>query len=332
MWEWNDYTKQDLMIESEIVTHNNVSRRRQTRVVGRIRMTARGRSASNAPPLSCNAGFQADARIFNTESGHIFGLQLGGVNESENVVPMYAHVNRGLFRDVERAIVGAYDAGNNYGLEYRLAYEDANEPRMPTSIRVVMLRNLTIGALGEYTADTIPRLIMTVRQDPPVVNRIVIDPNVTLLFAQAQAAVRGGWSLETSDYADQFRGWVEKRALPPVDQRRYAFLDYMYLVMPPSDLVPMGGLGTMGIGRPFSDVQRDLVALANRYAQSGTKAGECWSDAPGDPIQSALLQLGSDSGYEIDHIMPMRPVGANMFSNAQLTSRRFNGSKSNTVT
>jgi hypothetical protein len=331
MWEWNDFTRQDLMIESENVMHNNAHRRRQTRVVGRIRMTTRGRTASNAPPLACNAGFQADARIFNTESGHIFGLQLGGVNESENVVPMYAHVNRGLFRDAERAIVQAYEAGNNYGLEYTLAYEDANEPRMPTSIRVVMLRNLTITALGAYTADTIPRLVQTVRQDAPVINRIVIDPNLTLLFAQAQAAVRGGWTLETSSHADEFRGLVDKRALPPVGQRRYAFLDYMYLEMPHSDLLPMTGIGSMGIGCPFSEEQRALVALANRYAQSGAKLGECWSDVPEDPIQSALLQLGADTGYEIDHIMPMRPTGSNMFSNAQLTSRRYNGSKSNTV-
>lgn len=331
MWEWNDFTRQDLMIESENFMHNNGYRRRQTRVVGRIRLTARGRTESNAPPLSCNAGFQADARIFNTESGHIFGLQLGGVNASENVVPMYAHVNRGLFRDVERAIVQAYQQGHDDGLEYTLAYDDADEPRMPTSIRVVMLRNLTITALGTYTADTIPRLVETVRQDTPVINRIAIDPHLMLMFAQAQNAVAQGWTLETSSCADDFRGWVDGRALPPVDQRRYAFLDYLYFERPPSDLLPMGGVGSIGRGRPFTEAQRALVSLANRYAQPEARLGECWSDVPEDPIQCALLQLGADTGYEIDHIMPMRPTGSNAFSNAQLTSRRYNGSKSNTV-
>lgn len=331
MWEWNDFTRQDLMIESETFMHNGGFRRRPTTVVGRIHITRRGRTDSNAQPLSCNAGFQQDERLFNTESGHIFGLQLGGVNTSENVVPMYAHVNRGLFREVERQIVQAYQMGHNYGLEYTLEYGDVNEPRLPTSIRVVMLRNFTITGLGTYTADTIPTYIRTVRQDTPVITRIAIDPEIMNLFTQARTAVARGWTLETSCDADDFQHWEARGSLPPSNQRPYAFLDYILFELPYSDVLPMAGVGTIGPGREFSEAQRGLIAMANRYNQPQARLGECWSDAPNDPIKVALLQLGSDTGYEIDHIMPKRPTGSNAFSNAQVTSRRFNGSKSNTV-
>jgi hypothetical protein len=331
MWEWNDFSRQDLMIESENFMHNGGFRRRPTRVVGKVRITRRSRTDSNAQPLSCNAGFQNDERLFNTESGHIFGLQLGGVNTSENVVPMYAHVNRGLFREVERDIVQAYRTGQNYGLEYSLAYGDVNEPRLPTAIRVNMLRNFTITGLGAYTADTTPAYTKTVRQDPPVITRIAIDPELLLLFTQAREAVAHGWTLETSCDADHFRQWAERGALPAVDRRPYAFLDYILFELPYSDTLPMAGIGTIGPGRGFSEAQRGLIAMANRYVQPEARRGECWSDAPDDPIKVALLQLGADTGYEIDHIMPKSLNGSNAFSNAQLTSRRFNGSKSNTL-
>jgi hypothetical protein len=330
MWEWNDFSRQDMMIESETFIHNGF-RRRPTRVVGRVHITGRSRKDSNAQPLSCNAGFQTDERLFNTESGHIFGLQLGGVNTSENVVPMYAHVNRGLFREVEREIVQAYRQGNNYGLEYTLAYDDANEPRLPTRIRVLMSSNLTITGLGAYTADTPPRYSKIVRQDVPVITRIAIDPDLMNLVNQARIKVAQGWTLETSCDKDDFVGWAERGALPPLTHRPYAFLDYILFEMPYSDILPMTGIGAIGRGRAFSDAQRGLIAMANRYSQPQARLGECWSDVADDPIKVALLQLGADTGYEIDHIMPMRPTGSNAFSNAQLTSRRFNGSKSNTV-
>jgi len=329
MWEWNDYTKNDLLIESERIMHAGSFRLRPTKIVSRVRLTGRTRGAVNAQPLAYGHGMgMVETRMYDTEAGHIMGLRLGGLNISENVVPMFAHVNRDLFRTLERDLENHYRTGADMGVEYSLAYADLAEPRVPSSITVRLLRNMAFPVGTAYTY-AIPALhSATVVQVPPVINRIAIDPQIALLFAQARAAVAGGWTLES--YSTDFADWVGRGGLPPVDQRPYAFLDYLYFVVD-SPLLPLEGVGTIGKGRVFSTAQRGYIAMANRYAQTGPKVGECWSDVPDDPIKTALVQLGAESGIEIDHISPKSRGGSNAFSNGQVTSRKYNGAKNNTV-
>lgn len=328
MWEWNDFSKKDLLIESESFTHAGRIRRRPLKVVALVRLSGAGRSAANATPLAYQYGTGLDEeRMFDTEAGHILGLRLGGLNVPENVVPMYAHVNRNLFREVERAIESAYTPGQAHGVELTLTYGGA-EPRVPTSIAVRLLRNMAFPDGTRYTFSLPALYEHTVMQTPPVTTRIVTTPELMVLFAQAQAKVNEGWTLEAA--RAECRDWLARRALPPVDQRPYAFLDYVYFELNGNTDLPMNDVGTMRPLFEFSESQRGYIVLANRHKQTGPKLGECWSDAAGDPITTALVQLGADSGIEIDHIIPKSRGGSNAFSNAQVTSRKFNGSKNNT--
>lgn len=321
MWGWDDWSKKRLMIQREQFQQAGRFRLRPAKVLGLIHLTGKKRSAANAQPLAYN--FQADqyeGRLFNTEAGHIFGLRLGGVNESENVVPMFAHVNRRDFRELERQVEARYTAGSSHGLCISLVYGDADEPRMPTQINVQMLRDMAIRDDGTFDGHTV--YSTGIRQDVPVVTRIAIDAHMQAAFEQARSKVASGWCLEQV-------GNVNSAGLPPKERRPYAFLDY--LIFNPSDSVPMEGIGQVARFQKFSKAQRSLVALANRYSQQGARLGECWSDESDDPVKTALLDLGSDSGVEIDHIVPMSRGGYNAFSNAQVTSRKFNGSKNNNI-
>ena len=328
MWEWNDFTKKDLLVESESFMHDGRIRRRPLTVVAPVRLSGAGRSAANATPLAYQYGTGLDEeRMFDTEAGHILGLRLGGLNIPENVTPMFAHVNRNLFREVERAIESAYAPGQGHGVEIKLTY-GAAEPRVPISIAVRLLRNMTFPGATGYTVNLPAVYTHTVLQTAPVVTRITPDPQLLALFTQAQAAVTAGWTLE--NHVPACRDWLARRALPPVDQRPYAFLDYVYFVLNGNTVLPMDDVGTIAPLWEFGETQRGYIVQANRHKQSGTRLGECWSDAAGDPITTALVQLGADSGIEIDHIIPKSRGGSNAFSNAQVTSRKFNGSKNNT--
>lgn len=321
MWSWDDWSKKRLLIQQEQFQLAGRFRLRPTKVLGLIHLTSKKRSAANARPLAYNCQVdQYEGRLFNTEAGHIFGLRLGGVNESENVVPMFAHVNRRDFRELEREVESRYMVASGHGMCISLVYGDADEPRMPTEIDVKMLHGMAIRDDGTFDGHVI--YSASIRQDMPVVTRVEINPHIQAAFEQARAEVARGWMLEEV-------GGVNDMGLPPKERRPYAFLDY--LVFNPNAAVPMDGVGNIIRFQKFSKAQRSLVSLANRYSQPGEKLGECWSDEADDPVKTALLDLGSDSGVEIDHIVPMSRGGYNAFSNAQVTSRKFNGSKNNNV-
>ena len=195
MWEWDDFSNKKLLIETEQFQHGGKFRRRPVTVVSLLRITGKARDASNAKPLACDIGHEQEARMFNTEAGHIMGLRLGGVNISENVVPMYAHVNRNLFRDVERAIEEVYTAGQNMGVVYRLIYSADGDPRVPARIDVRVLRNLAFpDALGTFTFDLPAVYTKSVPQNTPVTTRVAIDGQIQTLFQLARAAVAESWS------------------------------------------------------------------------------------------------------------------------------------------
>lgn len=88
-------------IETEAFSFGFENRQRPRRVRALIRLTGNTNRTSNLAPLALK-GVEDDARIYNTEAGHLVGLSIGGPDCSDNLVPMHGVVNRDSYRAVER--------------------------------------------------------------------------------------------------------------------------------------------------------------------------------------------------------------------------------------
>jgi hypothetical protein len=332
MWDWVDHRTKEVLVETERFLHGvpGSMRVRPKTVVSLIRIKNSPRQPAKNLPLAFNGGHVMDGRPLNIEGGHVIGIAIGGVDEQENVVPMYSHVNRGTFLSIEKTISRDYIPGKSMGVSISLDYTTSPDGRIPTNISVTLMREMTIDpvALGRVTGTTIR--VDDISNAPQQAARIEIDPHLQAYLQQVQKRVDAGWTIESAEEAT--RSWVAEKKLPPVGNRPYALLDWILFMDPGNQYLPMqANIGTIGPGRPFTDRQRELIQLVNRYRQTGEKKGECWSDVAEDRNQCALIQVGTDTGIEVDHILPMKPVGSNAFSNAQITSAGHNRSKSNTT-
>lgn len=332
-WDWLDWSKKQIAVETQRFQYGAPAtwRIRQTAAMSLIRLKNSPRKKATNDALALSGGHAQDFRPMNIEGGHLIGIKLGGVDDAENVAPMYSHVNRNTFSLVEQQIVSNYQTGQGMGIVVRVFYpaDPTQDGRIPDGFAVQLYRDMVLdqNTPGQFNGTAVGGPI-AISNLPQAVARTAIDPHVKAHLDLAKQAVARGWKIE--DAAPETRDWIATRKLPPVNTRPYAHLDFLATTDPGNVLLPIP-YDTVGGGMPFSENQRKIIQQANRYGQAGAKTGECWSDVQDDPHQCALIQIGTDTGIEIDHIMPMRPTGSNAFSNAQVVSAGYNRSKSNTV-
>ena len=333
MWDWIDWSKKQIAVEKQNFMYGLIPqfRIRQVTAISLLRITSKARVKAKNACLVFSAGHVSDVRPMNIEGGHLIGMKLGGVDDEENVVPMYSHVNRQSFLAVESQIMAAYQPGQRMGMVVRISYPlVGGDGRIPNGFSVQLYRDMVLdqNAAGTF-AGTVTGPAIIVDGAPQQTGRLVLNPYVKLHLDTAKAAVTArGWTIESAD--GNTRDWVRTGKLPPVGSRPYAHLDYLAYTDPDNVLFPIPR-DTVGGGWAFSADQRAVIQAANRYGQVDGRAGECWSDVAADPHQCALIQIGTDSGIEIDHIMPMSRSGSNAFSNAMVVSAGYNRSKYNTV-
>lgn len=149
--------------------------------------------------------------------------------------------------------------------------------------------------------------------------------------------------------------------LPPWDRRPYAVLDYLALNGRLDRVVKNSNGNWVDIDaqylinhrtdEDFPAEMKALVAVANRW-MTEKRESAAWGDAPrvsfsalqGNAYLSDARHHGDrgDLGegwvvtYQVDHIVPVNPTamagferGPTLFSNAQITSQAYNGSKNN---
>ncbi|MEL7469892.1 MAG: DNA/RNA non-specific endonuclease [Pseudomonadota bacterium] len=324
-----------MVFQTESIDYGSSRRLRTTGVVGNIGITTKQRENSKNTPLALINGFKSgsiDPRPVNIEGGHLMGLKLGGVDNPLNIVPMYSHVNRGTFSGVESSVLSSYATGKSMALKVELEYS-STDARIPSKIKTTLLSGIPTITLDNWSKLPTGTVVKTWTTDnaPQPATKIAIDPHKRAYLLQAQNTVeKEGFTLEKNGFPVSS---VSDGVLPPLNSRPYALLDAIYILNPKNKFFPMGS----GSGMPsaftrggyFTDKQRAYIQEVNRYMQADdTKRGECYSDRADDPNTTALIQLGTDTGIEIDHICSRVPVGANAFSNAQLVSAGYNRSKS----
>jgi hypothetical protein len=67
------------------------------------------------------SGGDPDAKIPHTEAGHLIALELGGADNSHNLVPMYGGVNRGTYRAIENLLGQHIASARNPAVVVKLA-------------------------------------------------------------------------------------------------------------------------------------------------------------------------------------------------------------------
>lgn len=322
-------------IETEAFSFGFENRQRPRRVRALIRLTGNTNRTSNLAPLALK-GVEDDARIYNTEAGHLVGLSIGGPDCSDNLVPMHGVVNRDSYRAVERFLESYSNLMGNAGVHIEIHYADWTigpyfDPRLPISFEVKWVHGVTAvtsidprNASGQTIFNRRGASVCFDVQGGDIARRWALKEI-------RERTVREGWHIE------QLNGpavhWSQQGWLPPIANRPYGFVDrLMYdpefagiarMLLPRWDQVDVGP------GKEFSEGQRMNIVYANCYTQREDRKGQCWSDDPTDPVRTALTAMGSDDGIQIDHIVPKTVrMGPNIYSNAQILSSAANRRKS----
>jgi hypothetical protein len=314
-----------------------VQRRRPTWIRSRIRIVPNtGRFRSGTTPIALQGNvFALDARPFNNEYGHLVGLSIGGMDVPANLVPMYGGVNRGTYRAIERELELAAVASPNpvvvVGIQYpAMGTGVDDDARVPVAFNFWFFPNLTGPLSAALPMGPAWRQIPNERAGG--VRFPIEDGDIERrrFHVELRArTIREGWGIE--QLGGDAVAWSRNGWLPPIASRPYGYLDriayspefegYAKLMLPRWDMCDIGP------GKEFVEAQRVNVVYANCYTQADDKKGECWSDDPHDPVRSVLTHLGSDNGFQIDHIHPKASMGPNIYSNAQVLSSAHNRSK-----
>jgi DNA/RNA non-specific endonuclease len=331
------YTKQvqpGFEIDGDLFMIHDYMRARPIAVRGFVSGPHKGKSRTADVPLAAIAisGASQDARIPNTEAGHVIALELGGADASENLVPMYGNVNRGTYRALEAEIGQRIQGATKPAVLVQVNYPplkifEPDDSRIPTRFDVYFFKDVADLKTLRPNPLSLVRSIPNTKEEPArmAIEGSDIELRRKLIEIRNAFALKKWRAESVPDFA--------KYNLPPLDQRPNAWLDYLIYTNDEIKTaramlskVAQSGF-TVGPGWGFVEPQRDFVVLANRMTQSDERKGECWSDAAEDPVGSALTSLGTDDGIHIDHIIPEASLGPNIYSNAAVTSARYNKEK-----
>lgn len=288
-----------------------------------VRGTA-GRGATPAPA--------SGALPFGFDGGHVLGLELGGENISENVVPMLPRFNRGAWRNVERTVKddAIASTGRHPWIEIRVGYATPADD-VPKTLDVALTRDKEPPAFGQPSPGRETHRYPTASQPGDIPRTRDADPKTAALLTDAadrahgadgdlyeQAAKAYFSHTGDADRADVIRDTrhmpESKGASYPDDWRKrpYEHLDILCLAG------ELDANTTFGDRVEFSGRQRELILQANK-----ARRGCLVSDAGNDP-QPSLDERGAANAPEVDHIVPKVSGGGNFFSNARVVSWALN--------
>jgi 5-methylcytosine-specific restriction endonuclease McrA len=302
------FVRGDVTIRLEEFEHTDKTKRDRpvSVTVNQVHRCTVGDRAATPTPI---AMYQKENRAWDgqipidMDYGHLVALELGGPNNSENIVLLNAHVNRrGNWKALERK------AGKEHSITHftiKLEY-NFTDKRVPSALVA------TLKGWDQNQKETVANLMTA---EPTIYQ---IDEQFKKFLASAQEEVAKGWSIAK---------WADANKLPcpvvPATPGPYAALDYLVLV---------GIKGTklldppvISNGYPFSEAQAHWIWMANAIRNGGNIK----SDGQNDQYQGPLSLMGGDTYPEIDHIVAKtQSSGSNAYSNAQVLSGRTNKAKS----
>lgn len=271
-------------------------------------------------PLACKPFGGSGKDISGMDRGHIIAESLGGTNNSDNIVPMYPSFNQGsgTWRKLEQRITNITELyGNGHvSAKVDIVYADVDDEgkMIPQGFFV------TVTCDGDHLYFQWNKLDRYWIAHVPV-EAVQINVSMTqgTLVGIIQTAYTEMTSLKWKAEYDLPKEWA-KRVPDLKYPRPYAVLDY--LILRKQNETIWNYLGKRFLFKPlfgFTQEQKELIYLVNRMNNNG------WlrSDYSGDSTAN-LPQASGRAGVQVDHVVPEASGGANLFSNAYVSSGLFN--------
>jgi hypothetical protein len=287
----------------------------------------------NVQPIALKASNGTiDARLYDTDRGHLIAIDFGGPEDPKNLVPMWGTFNRcGRWKEVERELVTWVEQQSmECVVTIAVAYPTSttvDDPRIPIAFQV----SVQTVAAQNPASRTWP--IIDHRRPVPD-NRP--DASLKLQLTAAKAEMEGNsWRIE--DHLD-WNNFPSYRPFPSFTSgaRPYAVLDYLDY----KELVARVGADRAKVemanrmqSTGFTEVQRERILAANRALNDGHLVSDDSNDSVrtdlkhrplGTPEGVLIFHGGSDSAPQVDHIIPESRSGTNAYSNAQVLSSAYN--------
>jgi hypothetical protein len=323
--------------ESERFGGDGSKRERVTYVELPVRATGTKDRGAAPPPLSQFAhGGKTDVvgteRKAGFDGGHVVGLQIGGEDITENVVPMFKAFNRGAYKKMEDEVRKRALELQTSGLRAWVTihcYYDEDTVDTPYAFDIVL--ESTPASSDERTA--VWRQFLRQPEDIKLVEPLS-GPDQQIVRGEVGAPeVHAAAGLQLEESANFFvlgdsksvAAYIDKHKHLPqttngmypdsVTLRPYEYLDLLYYAG------KLDAGTSLGAHREFTGRQRELILQANLARNGGTLR----SDDPADTVNGGVLNEMGDLNFpEIDHIVPKSRGGSNMFSNARVVSWQLN--------
>lgn len=280
-----------------------------------------------------------DYRLEHTERGHLIGLQFGGPEGPENLVPMYAGFNgaAGGWGIMERELATHLAThGNRVNMHVHCCYADAKSA-IPERFEVIVQHV----AGGPVPANFDP--LRTMMQPPCIA---VQDP-FTRPDAELRNNLEAAWKQMVADqwYIERMGITVGIRDVPlevgciapgkinwtiPANvhafyrTRPYSVLDWLWHTR--RDLYLSLGLatpGTISNTTGFSGSQISMIRKCNMLFHEGWLVSDLWGITDRESYR-LLIMASTDAQAQIDHIAGRSGSGSNAFSNARVISAELN--------
>ncbi len=318
--------------------------------------------AAQAPQPLSQYPLGSDApgyRLEHTERGHIIGLQFGGPEHPENLVPMYSDFNGGAggWGQLERKIKAWLDGPGNrrLGMTVSIGYP-SSETAIPSTFglsfvpegNVPMPMDLFGGfqfhvhppahlAYDEVVESDLLRFDILTRAQRRMMNErwfvetsghVVIPGSGRSLRSGVQDIPVGVGAVALNLFDLNGRDGLFTAYLC----RPYAVLDYLWFTQPE---VFTGALGFAPPGvfdntQKFSGGQISAIRKTNIIAHLGYMLSDLFEVTTHE--QYAALYIGStDASAQVDHIQGKAGAGSNCFSNARLVSKQMNLALNQTI-
>lgn len=286
-----------------------------------------------------------DERPLHTDRGHLVGLQFGGPERPDNLVPMYGGFNSGAgawgrqFEGPLKAHLNAH--GRAVNLDITISYPDATSP-IPSQFQVI------VQALN---GDTLPPSLaspLLLNHPPPIAFYVEPDAFVeeagALLQDRQDEMERNNWYVESQVTSPGRNPNLQVGGIPPgsIDfnvnnqknafyaARPYAVLDYIY-VNYRSEYDTLGGPHLAGGFQNVTAFTKDQVMFVlqmNVVRSRGYIDSDLYGITPHEQIQHLIL-ASTDYQAQVDHAMGRSGGGSNAYSNARVISAKLNKALNN---